>query len=49
MSNKRPRCPISCNCLCHDTGGFHGGMHGDNGRCPTKDGKPVIDPFEDAE
>jgi hypothetical protein len=38
----RIKCPIECPCLCHDTGGVHFGMHGDNGRCPTKDNKPVL-------
>jgi len=38
MNGKKPKCPNKCLCICHDTGGADYGMHGDNGRCPTKDG-----------
>lgn len=45
---RRAKCPLDCGCICHDTGGVTA-QHGDNGRCPTKDGKPLdrLIPFPD--
>lgn len=40
--SERKKCADKCPCICHDTGGADYGMHGDNGRCPSKDDKPLV-------
>lgn len=31
MSRNRKHCPITCQCICHDTGGYAWDEHGPNG------------------